>query len=104
MTATFTWTFPILDTAPSENNLVDVVKNVHWMYTCTDGTYTAESYGSVALASPVAQSYISYNSITKQTVIGWVEGVLIVPEIQQTLLDKIQTLKTPAVVPRKPNF
>ena len=33
MANTYTWDFPTLDTAPSEDGLSDVIKTIHWRIT-----------------------------------------------------------------------
>jgi hypothetical protein len=33
MANTYTWDFPALDTAPSEDGLSDVIKTIHWRIT-----------------------------------------------------------------------
>lgn len=104
MAATFTWTISSLDTAPLENKLVDVIKTVHWRYTCTDGDCATESYGTVSLNSPEPKNYIKYDSLTKETVVGWVECQLDVTEMQTRLLATLAAIKTPTVVSRTPNF
>jgi len=35
---TYTWTVSQLDCYPQADNQTDVVFNIHWQLTCTDGT------------------------------------------------------------------
>ena len=40
MANTYTWDFPQIDTAPSENDLTDVAKTIHWRVTAVSDTET----------------------------------------------------------------
>lgn len=72
MANTYTWDFPALDTAPSEDGLSDVIKTIHWRITAVSDSETdadgdaifASSYGT---ASPVLDpdNFIAFDSITK---------------------------------------
>ena len=41
MANAYTWDFPTVDTAPSEDGLSDVIKTIHWRITCL--LYTSPS-------------------------------------------------------------
>ena len=46
MANTYTWDFPTLDTAPSEDGLSDVIKTIHWRITAVSDScllYTSPS-------------------------------------------------------------
>ena len=40
MANTYTWDFPTLDTAPTEGDLSDVVKTIHWRVTAVSDSET----------------------------------------------------------------
>jgi hypothetical protein len=104
MTATFTWNFPSLDIAPSEDGLVDVIKTIHWRYMGSDGDYSTEVYGTVSMESPDPEDYVEYDDITKEDLELWVEDKLNILDMQSNLLSVLEALKNPPIVSRTPNF
>ena len=104
MAATFTWTFSSLDIAPTEDGLVDVIKTIHWRYMCSDGTYSTEFYGSVAMEAPDPLYYIDYNDITKDDLELWVEDKLNMEDMQKDILAALANIKNPPIVTRTPKF
>lgn len=73
MANTYNWDFPQLDTAPTEGDLTDVVKVIHWRFTATSDTETnAEGhplslsiYGTVSAGEANASSFTAFDSLTK---------------------------------------
>ena len=72
----YSWNFNPLEVVYNEDVLTNVVSNVHWQYT---GTYTSGSInlydryvGVVSLDAPTSASFIPFESLTKETVGGWV--------------------------------
>ena len=94
----YTWTISALDTAPKEDGLTDVVKNVHWRYKAIDDSYEAEIYGSMACATPSETDFTAYPDLTKSDVIGWLENGLNVEDLQASLSSQIENLKNPPIV------
>jgi hypothetical protein len=101
---TYTWAFPHLEVAPSENNLSNVVKVVHWRLIATNDGYSAEAYGSASLSSPDPDTFTAFDGLTKETVQGWVEGALAgedgdsVTKMKDALADQIEKQKAPPVI------
>ena len=93
----YTWTISALDTAPKENELVDVVKVVHWRYNATDDNYSAEIYGAMPCETP-STDFTAYDDLTKEQVIGWLENGLDVASLQDSLSSQIENLKNPPIV------
>jgi hypothetical protein len=101
---TYTWAFPHLEVAPSENGLSNVIKVVHWRLIATDDGLSAEAYGSVSLSSPGPDAFTAFDGLTKETVQSWVEAALAgedgdaVTKMQDALSAQIEKQKAPPVV------
>ncbi len=82
---TYTWSISRLDCAPSENGLTNVVKFIYWGLTGTDENgITASFNNSYPLPSPSPEGFADYSTLTKETVIGWLESNLVGVGILQT--------------------
>jgi len=71
MATTFNWTVTAMDCYPQEGGNADVVFNVHWTCSGTDGTYSGSVYSTCAVPGP-GDSFTPYADLTQQQVIGWV--------------------------------
>jgi len=109
MAATITWSISQFETAPSEGDLVNVVKTAHWrcdaVETVTvDGEeveYNAGAYGSVGFAAPDSESFTAYDDITKANGIQWVKDELgsdYVTSLEEGLVNNIEKQKNPPIV------
>lgn len=76
MTITNTWTVVQMDCYPEEDGETDVVFNVHWTLSGTDGTYTGSVYGSQAVTVDAAAPFTPYADLTQDQVIGWVQDAM----------------------------
>lgn len=103
MASVYSWSFPVLDVVFNEIDPVtkqavqNVVSIVNWVYTATDGSYSASQYGAVALPPP-GEPFIAYEDLTPEIVQGWVESQMGLGKIgdMQFLLDAdIQNQKNP---------
>jgi hypothetical protein len=101
MANTYTWVISQLDCYPTQNNKTDVVFTVHWRRQATDGTYSADIYGSQAVTLAPDASFTPYADLTEAQVIGWLEDAF-GPELlaaQVVALDKqIENQINPPVV------
>lgn len=91
------YTINKLEIAPLENQLVNVVKTVHYSAKMNDGIYEAEIINSVNLASPNPNQFIAYDSLSEEVVIGWIKNFINEDSIKSALEDKITSLKNPTV-------
>jgi len=98
MSNTYTWHVSLLETAPSENGLTDVVKVVHWTLQAADGVNTTSCYGSVAVGSPTPEHFTNYASLTESQVIGWLETALDVEQLKGSLDKTLQDLANPPII------
>lgn len=76
MTITSTWAVVQMDAYPERNGDTDVVFNVHWTLTATDGTYTGSSYGAQGVTLDPDAPFTPYADLTQAQVIGWVKAAL----------------------------
>ena len=76
MTITNTWAVVQMDAYPEEDGETDVVFNVHWTLTGTDGTYNGSVYGSVGVTIDPDAPFTPYADLTEAQVIGWVQAAL----------------------------
>ena len=81
MANTYSWQINALDTYPSQEDLTNVVYNVHWGLTATsdqtdtDGNaYTATSIGTQTAAAPDTDNYTAFDDLTQEIVEGWLEA------------------------------
>jgi hypothetical protein len=76
MTITNTWAVVQMDAYPEEDGETDVVFNVHWTLTGTDGTYSGSVYGSQAVSIDPDAPFTPYADLTEAQVIGWVQAAM----------------------------
>lgn len=100
MAITYTWTIAQLDCKPVVDGLQNVVSTVHWRMIGTEGAYSAEVYGAVALPGP-GHPFVAYDDLTQAQVEGWVESALgedQVQEYRQGIASQIAALANPPIV------
>ena len=96
-----TWTIVTL-----ERNTDDGVVVAHWRASDSevvgsgDGaiTHSGSSYGACSFTpDPSAEDYIAYDSLTEDTVIGWVKADVDADEIEAGIAAQIADSKAPAL-------
>lgn len=76
MPITNTWNVVQMDAYPEEDGETDVVFNVHWTLTGTDGTYTGSVYGTQGVTIDPAAPFTPYEDLTLEQVVGWVQDAM----------------------------
>jgi len=84
MAISYEWDCKTCDTYPTKSGKSNVVHNVHWRLTATDGTnkdsagnnWTATTHGSINLNTDDLSSFINWSSLKESDVQGWVEAAL----------------------------
>ena len=84
MAISYEWDCKTCDTYPTKSGKSNVVYNVHWRLTATDGTnkdsdgnnWTATTYGTQAVSTDDLSSFKNWSSLTNADVQGWVETAL----------------------------
>ena len=95
-----TWDIAALDATKAVGSLSDVVTNVHWTASDSDGEHSGSSYGSVELAAADSGSFTAYKDITKDNAIAWAKVALgsdEVTAIETSIAAQITESKTPTV-------
>ena len=88
-----TWTIVTL-----ERNTDDGVVVAHWHASDADGEHVGSSYGACSFTpDPSAESYVAWDSLTEDTVIGWVKSDVDVDEIESAIAAQIADSKAPAI-------
>jgi hypothetical protein len=98
MAITYKWNVNTMDVAPSANGLSDVVKVIHWRLSATDGQYYTDSYSTVSLDAPDAENFTSFDSLTEEQVIAWVESKVDVENVKTGLQNQLAALANPPIV------
>ena len=89
MAINYAWDVSTVDTYPTKDSNSDVVYNVHWRLTATDGTnkdsdgnnWTAGVYGSQGLDTDSISSFTAFGSLDAAKVQGWVEAAIGASEV-----------------------
>ena len=84
MAINYAWDVSTVDTYPTKDSNSDVVHNVHWRLTATDGTnkdsdgnnWTATSYGTQGLDTDSISSFVAFADLDAAKVQSWVEAAL----------------------------
>ena len=101
-TTIFQWVISQLNCAVESEGLPDVINVIHWRYNATqehDGkVYFADTYGSSNVAQPNPQNFIPYADVTEAEVIGWLNEILPVEDMQAGLEANIALQITPKEV------
>lgn len=71
MSATITWTVTAMDCYPHADGQADVVFNVHWICSGTDGIYNASVYSTCSVPAP-STNFTPYEDLTQEQVLGWI--------------------------------
>ena len=76
---TYTWEIIKLECAPTQNQLTNVVRNIHWRLLAQEqgaNGLSAETCGCVALDIPHPEVFTSYESLTQSVVEEWLVNKL----------------------------
>ena len=83
MAITYSWDCKTVDTYPTHsdsqspsNTQNDVVYNVHWRLTGTEGDHSSTAIGTQTLTVDDLSSFTNFGSLDNTTVTGWVETAL----------------------------
>ena len=111
MANTYTWDFPTLDTAPSEDGLSDVIKTIHWRITAVsdseqdaDGNYLSASVYGTSSPELDPDNFVAFNSVTRD----WCKEKVLASlgqteaDLQANLDTQIDNLANPPIVQKVP--
>ena len=73
---TYAWSVNSMTAYPKYAELTDVVFQVAWVLSATDGTYNSAAYGSVDTTYVAGSPFTPYDQLTLDQVNGWVADAL----------------------------
>jgi hypothetical protein len=73
---TYNWNCKTVDIHPQEDDLTDVVYNIHWKLTGKEGEHVVESIGTVAVVLDPDATFIPFEDLTNSIVTGWAENAI----------------------------
>ena len=98
MANTYNWQISQLDAKIHENNLDNVIYNIHWNLIASDNSvppYQQSSIGVCGVKYVEGDPFIPYADLTKENVVSWLESSLDDESIKQNLDNKIELQKNP---------
>jgi hypothetical protein len=109
-TVTYTWRIERLDAAPTEGELTNVVRKIHWRLFGSDGINTTDVYGDIPLGSADPADFTLFENLSEATVISWLEAAIdaraaegeeepSVAQLRTGLAGVLAARRTPAIVP-----
>lgn len=106
MANTYTWDCRTVDAYPThtdESGVTEsqVVYNVHYRVTGTDGTHSATSIGTQTLETADLSGFTAFDSVTHENMIAWTQAALgaeRVTELEASLDSQIAELAAPSSV------
>lgn len=99
---TFTWEFPRFSAHPTLNGMSNVIYNVEYILSASDGEgHGSQYFSSVGLGEPNQEEFQRYNLLTQDVVEEWVKSALgeeQLTDLMQNLVNQIEQQKQPAVI------
>jgi len=113
MANTYTWSYPQLDTAPTEGDLSDIIKTIHWRIDAVsdseqdadDNYLSATMYGTTGVEVDDGADFIEFNSVTQD----WCKAKVLADmaqteeEVQASLDAQIAEMASPSIVGKVPS-
>ena len=76
MTISYQWAVNSMTAYPEAEGQTDVVFQIAWVLSATDGTYNSAAYGSVDTTYVAGSPFTAYDQLTLDQVNGWVATAL----------------------------
>lgn len=100
MAITYNWKISQLDAKIRENDLDNVIYNIHWIYVAEDNSDEAnpivrDIIGTLGVVYNPDEPFIEYADLTKADVVGWLEAGLDVENMKSNLDQQIELQKNP---------
>jgi hypothetical protein len=86
---TTTWTINNLDRQTSDG----LVTTIHWSASVVDGNFSASIVNTQALER--GDSFVNYDTLTEQTVLGWLWGKIDKAVVEAALAAQIEAQRNP---------
>jgi hypothetical protein len=98
---TYDWNCKTVDVHPQAEGETNVVYNVHWIVTGTEGEYTANSIGTQIVALDPETPFIPFDELTNEIVVEWTKDAMgeeQVQSIEDNIASQIDELENPTSV------
>ena len=95
------WTVTLLSVIPSADGLSEVVMNVYWLCSATEGTSTYNTNGCTQVPFPNPAAFTPFSSLTEGQVLQWVFETLgpqQVSDIEASADKGLQDLINPPII------
>jgi hypothetical protein len=88
MAITYTWDVQSIDVISEYNTNTNVVSRVVWNCTADDGTNQKQMTGvqDLNIANIDPESFVPYESVTKEQILEWVKVWVNVPAVERSLI------------------
>jgi hypothetical protein len=102
----YTWEITAMEVTLQVDGLTNVVSNIDWRLIATveDKPYRALHWAKQYVSAPDATTFTNYEELTKEQVVGWLEGVLNVPQLKENLEEQINLQANPVTAILPPPF
>ena len=95
MAIAYNYTIDRILTAPSLDELVDVVTEVDYLYKGVEDGITVHVRGTVVLETPESEGFIPYSDLTEANVISFIESKIDLVRNQNIIEGLIELKKSP---------
>ena len=102
----YSWEIKKMEVVLNQDGLSNVVSNVDWRLIAKtkDGDYLAEHYGKQYVSNPDADTFVDYEQLTKDKVVGWLGNILNVEQLKENLAHQIDLQINPINAVLNPPF
>ena len=102
----YNWEITAMEVVLNQDGLSNVVSNIDWRLIATvDGKpYRALHWAKQYVSAPDANTFTNYEELTKEQVVGWLESVLDVPQLKESLEEQISLQANPVTAILPPPF
>ena len=107
MANTYSWRINALDAKIHEDDLDNVIYTVHYTLIGQDDSeepVSASSIGTLGVKYNPENPFISYDDLTKEDVVGWLEDGLDVDSMKENLDKQIELKKNPVDETLRPDW
>ena len=87
----YLWTISQMDRLTSDGYVI----TVHYNVSASEGEHSASTYGTTSYTQEEGSSFVPYESLTQETVVGWVQAALGKDVVEASLQSQLDALKAP---------
>ena len=88
---TYLWTIQQMDRLTADGFVV----TVHYNVSATDGTHSASTYGTISYQKQPGETFVPYDQLTEEIVVGWVKESLGEATVEASLQSQIDAQINP---------